>query len=226
MHLVRRHRGGGVVLQTEAVVVLALRQTPDAAVVGRAGAHGLQGIRLTLDGRIDLRRQNGLGARGPVAGDVLLGGAARQRLAHDRVGHRRAGNGAHLGQGAIDDEVGRHGAGGEVRLHPRPLVVHALGEVRQARQIGVGVLGALDAVLAVKEVGDLLIGAAELADRIGRRVHAAAVGEAVALHQGVAEEFQRVVIGLLRRGQLALVDGLQVRHRRLELSLVGIDLGL
>ncbi|MNR14965.1 hypothetical protein D3C85_1314690 [compost metagenome] len=194
--------------------------------MGGVGAHGLQGVGLTLDGGIDLAGQDGLGARGPVAGDVLLGGASGQGLGHDRVHHGRAGDGAHLGQGAVDDEVRRHGPGGELGLHPRPLGVHALGEVRQARQIGLGVVGRLDAVLAVEEVGDLLIGAAELADRIGRRVHAAAVGEAVALHQGVAEEFQRVVIGLLRRGQLALVDGLQVRHRRLELSLVGIDLGL
>ncbi|MNS67578.1 hypothetical protein D3C72_1008330 [compost metagenome] len=226
MHLVRRHRGGGVVFQAETIIGLAVRQPPDAAVMGGAWTHGLQGVGLTLDGRIDLIGQDGLGLGGPVAGQVLLGRAARQGGGHDRVGCGRAGDGAHLGQGAIDDEVRRHGPGGELGLHPRPLVVHALGEVRQARQIGLGVVRRLDTVLTVEEVGDLLIGAAQLTDGVGRGREAAAVGEAVPHHQGVAEELQRVVIGLLGRRQLTLVDGLHGGHAVLELDLVGVDPGL
>ena len=103
-------------------------------------------------------------------------------------------------------------------------LVQRRGEGLQAREIGLGVLGRLDAVLGVQEVRNAVVGPAQLVDRIGRR-EALAVGELVAGGDRVAEIFDRVVVDLAARGQGLAVDGLHLGHEALEHHLVSLDLG-
>ena len=218
---------GGVAADAPVVIGLAVRQPPDAGVVGRFGTARAHGLGLAAQGRIDLALDDPLCPGRPVAGQVLLG-----RAPHDggRQDHPVGGGLIEVGQleqGLVDDEVRRHSPGREVGLHPGGFLIEGRREGGDARQIGLGVLGRLDRMLGVEEVGQALVRPGQLRDRIGRGAEAAAaIGETLAHDLGVAEEGQGVVIDALGFGQGAAVDGLELVHLRPEHRPVGIDLGL
>ena len=86
-------------------------------------------------------------------------------------------------------------------------------EFRKPREIGVGVVLDLDAVLAVEEVRRLAVGTGELAECVGRADAAAVLREALVvvflLLQAVEHD---VVIDRVHAGELGAVDRLQPRE--------------
>ena len=115
----------------------------------------------------------------PVAGDLLLSGAAQDRLDQNRLVGGCGGQGAQLGQGAVEHEVGWNDAQTFIQTRAFDFLVDRARQGGQTRQIGVGVFLGLDLVLAVQEVGDIVIGPLKLVDDIGRARRAASIFELV-----------------------------------------------
>ena len=208
--LVRRQGRGRVVLQRHRVVVGAALQAPNAGVVSSLAADAFHQGDLALQGRQD-RVQIDLGrlAR-PIAGDVLFLGAAGDRLDQRRFGRRGVGEGLHLDQGLVDDEVRRDHAVGDVALGDQGLLIHQAREALHPLQIGVGVGLGLDGVLGVQEVGHLLVAARQLAQHVGRARTATRIGElAIALVLDGQGELDRVVVDRVHARQGLAVDGAQ-----------------
>ena len=76
---------------------------------------------------------------------------------------------------AVDDEIGRDHADARVVADHFVFLIEHGGECRQPRQVGVGVGLVVDGVLAVEEVGHVLVRTAELADDVGHARAAVAV---------------------------------------------------
>ena len=98
---------------------------------------------------------------------------------------------AHLRQRLVDQERRRHEAGAARRLHAAELAVELLRVRLQPREIGLGVGGVLDRMIAVEEARDVEIRADVLNDDV-RRVAPAADGD-VAVRQ--REAFERRGVG-------------------------------
>ncbi len=103
---------------------------------------------------------------------------------------------------------------------PLGLLVEHGGEGLESRQIGVRVDGGLDLVLSIEEGWDVLIGAGELAQHIGR---ATAVFAEVELRIGRGGALKpinhRLIVGGVQAGQGGGVEGLELLQfgRRLRL---------
>ena len=102
---------------------------------------------------------------------------------------------AHLPQRLVDQEGRRHEPRCARGLHPAKLAVELLGIGLQPREIGLGVGGVLDAMVAVEEARDVEIGADVLDDDVGRVAPAAnrdvAVREREALRAPSHRHFER-----------------------------------
>ncbi len=225
MDLVRRHGGGGAVLQRQGVVGLALRQAPAAGVVRRLGPPALDQGDLARQGRLDLGGEDRGGLGLPVAGQVLFLGSPRQGGDQARGVGRHVVQAAHLRQGLVDDEVGRDDALASVAAGQLGFLVEHGGEGLQPRQIGLGVLPRLDGVLVVQESRHALVGSGELGEHIRGADAAAAVGDqAVRVGALAVDEGQGVVahprggteggaVDALEGGQSRGVVGRVLGHR-------------
>ncbi len=145
------------------------------------GAQVLHQGDLAIQGGIDLGGDDGFSPAGVVALEARSLGLADQELDQRRLSCRRAAQHAELAQGGVQGEVGRDHALGGVGLLAVEVLVQHHGEGAQPVEIGLRVRRRPDLVLVVQEVGDLLVGARQLAEDIGREAVAdAAEGEAVA----------------------------------------------
>ena len=165
---------------------------------------------LALQGRQDRTFVDARGLPRPIAGDLVLLGAADDGLDDRRLGGRGRGEGLHLDQGLVDDEVRRDHAVGDVLAGDGGLLVHQASETLHPRQVGVGVRLGLDRVLGVQEVRHRLIGAGQLAQHIGRAGAAAAIAELpIALVLDGQHELHGVVVDGVHALEGLAVDGAQ-----------------
>ena len=164
--LVRRHVGGRRGLERPLVILLAVRSRPHPGIVGRRRALGLQLSDLPLERRCNLLHRDHPRARCPVPGNVF-------RPPHDGLDERPAFAGtfcrqAHLPQRLVDQKGRRHQACLARRPHPAKLAVELLPVRLQACQVGLGIIGVLDPMVAIEETRHVEIGADILDDDIGR----------------------------------------------------------
>jgi hypothetical protein len=145
----------------------------------------------------------------------------RDRGDQGRGGGVDAEHGLELDQGLVDGEIGRNDAQGRVTLRDFDFLVEQTAEVLQTRQIGVRVSLGLDDVLVIEEVRQVLVGAGQLRDDIGRAAVGAVVGEAGVERLAVGQdELDGVVAGRVHAGELAAIN----RAHGLELG--GVVLGV
>ena len=125
------------------------------------------------------------------------------------------------------DEIGRDHAHRGVVADPLDLLFDIAAELVEPRQIGLGILGGAHRMLGVEEIGRVVIGAAQLADDIGRRAAAAgaAVAKAVAFGGERPAELGDVVIELAGAGEAVAAEGAQLAVARDRLGAVPIGLG-
>ena len=134
-------------------------------------------VRLPIQRRKDLADIGRLRPARPIPGQIFRPGATGQRLHQRGFVGRRPQQRPHLHEGLVDREIRRRDANANVVPRQFKLLVHEPGEFVEPRQIGLGVVNGLDPVLGVEEIGNLAIGAAQLAQHIGLARSAAAVIE-------------------------------------------------
>ena len=208
-------------LERNGIVICPLGQMADAGFGGGVRTQGFQIIRLALQRwqhaiAVERRRPGHVAAR-----KLLLGGLAGQR--GDEHGFLRRGveERLHLHQRLVDDEARRADTERHIVLRHVELLPHGSDKGLHARQIGLRVGVGVDAVLAVEEVWDLLIGAGQLAEHIGRARRVAAVVECRKTLVGHGEdELHGVVVGGFDAAQPIAADLVQLGEPPLGILLV------
>ncbi len=199
MDFVRRHIGRGAATRRIGVIGLALGQAPNAGIMDGAGATGGHRVDLPGEGRRYLAGDDLFGPRLPVAVYALVPGAAGNRADQGVLRLQRL----QLLDRLVDDEIGRHDAGGGVTLELGGFLVQHRGKGLQAREIGLGIGPGFDAVLAVQEVRHGLVRAAQLAEHIGTG----------AADRTVVERFRafKAVVGIPQDG--VVIDAVHAAER-------------
>ena len=175
MQLVRRHRQGGVVLQHDPVVGLAVGQLPRAGVLGRCGLRRLQ----VRDQSAVTGAYAFVQARDRMGDQFVALGGREPSLLHLglEVGVERAVLGSVIERPAGDDvlrgvqrqrknELRRDDALGLLRLQLDDQLFHQGPYAVQARHIGVGVGAGPDRVTVLQGDRHAAVHAAHLGDQI------------------------------------------------------------
>ncbi len=213
MDLLRRHVGGGRVLQVGGVEGRAVLEAPDARVVDRGGPHGLQGRDLPVEGGADLGVID-LGRLGAVAFPQALGAGAAIEGTHQVRLVRAGADRGELAQGDVQQEVRRHDPLAHIVAEPVGIGVQHRGETIQASQVVVGVLGRGDGVLLVQEVGQVGIGAGDRRDHVaGRREAVSAANVQIEDRLGGLRHIEHgIVIDRVHARELFAIQGLETAN--------------
>ena len=167
MNLFRRELGGGRLLQRGGIYFVAVRHVPDACRAARGRPQRLHQCDLPIERWIDLRLHDPCGAGLPVTGDVLRSGPLRHRLRKPALGRRRRAELRHLQQREVEREVGCQIAARGFLALIRRVLIQSLGKRAEPVEIGLAILGIVDGVGGVQEVGRREIAAALLKDGEG-----------------------------------------------------------
>ena len=203
-----RSRGG----RRSGVVGLAVRQPPDARVMDRATAQFGDERALPVErGEDPLGHQpcDRLGALKRQVGGLQLGGQINRRagLFGRLVADRRQ-----LFQRGVEDIVGGEDALGRILALALGLGIDGRTERLDPRDIGVGIGGIGDAVLAAQEIGHVPVSPRQLAEHIGGiAARACPIGKALARDHPVEAVGEDVVIQPRPLPQRVARDGGELR---------------
>src|SRR5262249_48625456 len=145
------------------------------------------------EGGIYLRAHEVCSLLAVVAGEPELLRAPRDRGAEDRIRGRRAAEGAHLLERALDEKVRRDDLQRRIVPQPLGLLIEDQRKGTQPREICFGILLHRDPMLAIEEGRDALVRTRELAEDV-RATHIA-VGEWLAAGDSLHLELDGVVVG-------------------------------
>ena len=212
MHLIRAHVGGDRLAQRDRVQRSALRQAAHASLVHGTGAQLTQGLHLPVQRRKDFLSDEACGIRAVATLQAELLRALRDRSREDRISRRRAPQGVHLFQRALDKEVRRRDLQSRIVPHALGFLLEHRGKGAQACQVRLGVLLVLDLMLPVEKGRDALISPRQLADHV--RAHCVAVLEGLGACDRLHLELDRVIVDQVRAGQGAATEGSQALQAR------------
>ena len=149
----------------------------------------------------------------PFAGNALLARPPDQRADQPRVLAAFRAEASGLLDRLVEDEGGRDHAAPRIGARRLDLEADIARERLEPGDIGLAILASLDLVLAVEEIGDVLIGAGELREDVGDGIAAEiAVGDGCDLDGPVARPEHGVEPGLLARRQSGTLDPAELRQ--------------
>ena len=167
MDFVGRHVGGGAGTQRPVVPLIAVRAGADTRFAGGDGAFALQLGKLRLKGGGDLAGDDAIRTPFPITRNTFFCRAADQRFHHCPAGSGIGNLRAHLPDGLVQQEVGRHYAHLAGIYDPLQLSIQDARHLFQAGNIGLGVDCIGDGVIGIEEARQVDIGAHVLDHRIG-----------------------------------------------------------
>ena len=212
VHLIRAHVGGNRLAQRDRVQRSALGQAAHASLVHGSGAQLTEGLQLPVERRKDLLRDDACGIRAVATLQAQLLRTARDRGREDRVSRRRAAQGVHLLQGALDEEIRRCDLQSRIVPHALGFLIQHYGKGAQPCDVRLGVLLVLDLMLPVEKGRDALISPRQLADHV--RAHSVAVLEGLGARNRLHLELDRVIVRQIRAGKGAAIEGSQTLQAR------------
>src|SRR6266480_3397599 len=180
---------------------------PTPASCAAPGAQLGKGLHLPLERRIDLGGDDARAIRAVATLQPELLRALCDRGREDRVSRLCAVQGAHLLQRALDEEVRRRNLQSRIVPHALGLLIEHYGKGPQPCEVRLGVLPVLDPMLPVEEGRDALVRPRQLTDHV--RAYSVAVLEGLGARDRLHLELDRVVVGEIRSGKRAAVEGSQ-----------------